>query len=110
MPGPAKTSSGSRIFRPMRLGPNSRACPKTIPRRTMATSRTCLDVIHLLLLGAFLQQFLERGGVGGGVHGPLDSFPRAPQLGRAIRIAQRRRFKNLAMHRTKDVSERNLRR
>src|SRR5437867_937119 len=53
------------------------------------------DVIHLLLVRAFVEQLLKGDVVGGVFQGLLQFFPRAPQFGRALRIADGGRIEHL---------------
>src|SRR5207244_4033578 len=68
------------------------------------------NVIHLLLLSAFLEQLLEGDGAGGFIQRFLEPFPGAPQLRRAMRIGERGRIEHCPMNCSQHVCESDFRR
>lgn len=51
-------------------------------------AKTGLNIIHLFLVRALVEEFLEVDGAGGVVHSFLEFFPGGPQFGRALGVAQ----------------------
>ncbi len=78
----------------------------------MATSGlpSLLDVIHLGFVGAFIEELLESDVISGDIEGGLKFLPGRAQFGRAMCIVESRGIKDLAMHTSQHVPERNVRR
>ena len=76
-----------------------------VHRETGEPYRRGSDVIHLLLVRAFVEQLLEGDIVGGVFQCLLQFFPDSTQLGRALRIAQARRIEHLSVNCAENISE-----
>ena len=68
-----------------------------------------LDVIHLFLFAAFVEELLEGDAVGGGVDGGFEAAPGGAEFGGAIFVAQRGGVEDFAVDGAEDVAEGNLR-
>src|SRR5260370_39360362 len=68
---------------------------QTVPTRSKRVS--ALDVIHLFLLGAVIEQLLESDAVGGFVQRLLQLLPRPAQFRPTLPVATGRRIKNLPL-------------
>ena len=68
-----------------------------------------LDVIHLFLFAAFVEELLEGDAVGGGVDGGFEAAPGGAEFGGAVGVTQRGRVKDFAVHSAEDVAEGNFR-
>src|SRR4051812_26641422 len=66
------------------------------------------DIIHLLFVRGFFQKLLESDFVSRFIQGLLQTLPCRLQLRWTMRIRQRRRIKNLPMHATNYISQRDL--
>ena len=64
-----------------------------------------LNVIHLFLFGALIDQLLKADGIGSLVESGLQFFPGRAQFGRALGVAQRGRIEDLPMNRAKHVTQ-----
>src|SRR5262245_23355815 len=74
-------------------------------------SKTCRsNVVHLLLLRAFVEQLLEGDLAGGLVDGGLEPLPGAAEFRGAVRVGQRRGVEDFPVNGAQDVAQRDVRR